>query len=111
MRGYRILIRTVKHTNVVCFAWHAVLCADDDPERMDSFAAKIWETDNREIALAEYTRLLKTHAANDLTLLQPVDVDVLAKLHEDIDADAPTSNDELFTDEGNSSTDTNEEDI
>lgn len=68
----------MRHTNVECFAWHEVPCESDDPCRSCPESYKIWETDSEENALCEYTKLLKTHAANDLTLLQPVLVDVLA---------------------------------
>lgn len=55
MNKYRILIRRVEHTNVKTFLWHAVLCEDDDPDRISSPAAKIWEADNEKDAFAEYT--------------------------------------------------------
>jgi hypothetical protein len=61
---YRILIQKTFYIDQTILSWH--METGDTP----------WETENKETALAKYKELLQKHAADNLTLISPVAVDI-----------------------------------
>lgn len=78
MGAYRILVRTMGHANVENFSWHKAR-READALMVTPPSCAVWETDDKDAALLEYSELLKSHSADSLTLARTVDVEVTAR--------------------------------
>lgn len=62
---YRILIKTIKHTNVEVLSWHTDVASE---------TKSVWETNDITVALNEYKELLDKYPASSLTLANAIPV-------------------------------------
>lgn len=72
---YRILIKTIRHTNVETISWYS-----------DAATGKVWETSAIDLALDEYKKLLDKYPAGSLTLAEVIPINIFVDDTPQIDA-------------------------